>query len=246
MTNPDEKTFALFSNPTNKKIAAELEKRGAKVFQFPLLETEEIVLDEKSVAAVKNFAGFDWIIFPDVLAVDFFLQTLRENEIDLFEMDSAQVCAVGESVADRLRFVQLHADVVPCSVDTANVFLALSAYIGEDELSNLKFLLPKENSMEYEIKENLIERGASVVELPIYQAKIARSDELTKLKTLLKGGAIDEFIFSSPTDLIALRHLFDNDSVSATLSEINVSAVDKAALQILKEHALKADYFRFK
>jgi hypothetical protein len=63
---------------------------------------------------------------------------------------------------------------------------------------------------------------------------------------LLKGGAIDEFIFSLPTDLIALKHYFNNKLISATLSELNVSTIDKAMFQTLKEHNLKADYFRLK
>ncbi len=246
MPNSNEKTYALFSNPTNRKIVAALEKEGTKVFQFPPLETEKMVLDEKSIAGIKNLNLFDWIIFPDVLTVDYFLQILEENEIDSFEMDSAQVCAFGEAVADRLRFVQLHADVIPTSVEAANVFLALSDYIGKDKLCNLKFLLPKATSPEYEIKEKLIGNGANVVELPIYQAKISRADEIAKLKILLKGGAIDEFIFSSPTDLIALKLYFNSNRISAILSEINVSTVDKAMFQTSKEHDLKPDYFRLK
>jgi len=246
MPNPDEKTYALFSNPINKKIISQLESKGAKVFRFPPLETKKIILDEKTIADIENLDVFDWIIFPDVLTVDYFLQILGENEIDLFEMDSVQVCALGEAVADRLRFVQLHADVIPTSVEAASIFLALSDYVGKDEFSELKFLLPKGTLQEYEIKEKLVECGANVFELPVYQAHISRTDEIARLKVLLKGGAIDEFIFSSATDLIVLRYYFDNDPISITLSEINVSAVDKAMFQTLKEYDLRADYFRLK
>lgn len=241
-----EKTYALFANPANKKIAAALEKEGAKVFRFPPLEIEKAILNEKSVSDIKNLYGFDWIIFPDVLAVDYFLQVLEENEIDLFEMDSVQVCAFGEAVADRLRFVRLHADIITASVEPANVFVAVSDYVGKAELSSLKFLLPKAVSLEYEITEKLIGKGANVVELPIYEAKIARADETAKLKVLLKGGAIDEFVFSSPTDLIALKLLFGNSRISTILSETDVSTVDAAMFQTLKEHDLKPMYLRLK
>lgn len=246
MTKLQEKTYALFYTPANKKIVVVLENSGAKVFRFPPLETEKINLDEESIAAVKNLGSFDWIIFPDVLTVDYFLQILQENEIDLFEMDAARVCAVGEAVADRLRFAELHADVVPTSIAAANVFLALSDYIGRDRLGSLRFFLPKESAAQYEIIEKLIGNGATVIESSIYRAKFSATGEIAKLKTLLKGGAIDEFIFSSPTDLIALKCFFDNDSISAILSEINVSAADKAILQTLKEHDLKANFFRLK
>jgi uroporphyrinogen-III synthase len=244
MPNSNEKTYALFSNPTNKKIVATLEEKGTKVFQFPPLETEKTSLDEKSVACIKNLNSIDWVIFPDVLTVDYFLQILEETEIDLFEMDSVRVCAFGETVADRLRFVQLHADIIPTSIEAAQVFLALSDYIGKDGLNKLKFLLAKETLLEYEIREKLIEKGANVVAMPVYQAKKMKTDEITKLKILLKGGAIDEFIFSSPTDLIALKHYFGSNEISTILSEINISTIDKAMFQALKEHNLKPQYLQ--
>lgn len=246
MTNSNEKTYALFSNPANRKIISKLEKDGAKVFKFPPLETEKIVLDKKIIADLENFSNFDWIIFPDVLTVDYFLQNLQENEIDLFEIDSVRVCAIGEAVADCLRFVQLHADVIPTSTKTKDVFLALSDYIGKDKLNGLKFLLPKEKSLEYEIKKSLIMSSANVIELPIYQAKISSAIEIAKLKILLTGGAIDEFIFSTPTDLLAFKSYFNTDSIAAILSEIKVSALDKTVLQALGESNLTAAYFHLK
>lgn len=245
MTNFDEKTCALFAAPTNKKIIAELERRGAKVFLFPPLATEKAVLDEKAKSVIKNLDRFDWIIFPDVLTVEYFLEILPENEIDLFAMDSLGVCAFGEAVADRLRFAQLHADVIPTSIDAANTFRALSEYVGKDKLSGLKILLPKEISFVYEIEQKLIESGAGVVGLPVYQAKISAANEIAKLKALVRGGAVDEFVFSSPSDLIALQCYFD-DSMATVMREIKISAIDKIMIQILKEHHLKADYFRLK
>lgn len=243
MPNLNEKTYALFSTPTNKKIIAALEEKGAKVFQFPPLETEKTVLDEKFIACIKNLNAFDWVIFPDVLTVDYFLQILEENEIDLFDMDSMRVCAFGETVADRLRFVQLHSDIIPTSIEATQIFLALSDYIGRDGLNKMKFLLLKETSLEYEIKEKLIEKGANVFEFPIYQAKISRTDEITKLKILLKSGAIDEFIFSSPVDLIALSFYFGKNRLSAILSDVTVSILDRAVSQTLNEHNLRSNLF---
>jgi uroporphyrinogen-III synthase len=245
MPNPNEKTYALFSTPTNKKIIAALQERGAKVFQFPPLETEKTVLDEKLIHCIKNLNAYDWVIFPDVLTVDYFLQMLEENEIDLFEMDSLQVCAFGETVADQLRFVQLHSDVIPTSIEATQIFSALSDYIGSDGLNNVKFLLVKESSLEYEIKEKLIKNGANISELPIYQAKISKSDEITRLKILLNSGAIDEFVFSSPVDLIALSFYFGNNRLSEILSEITVSMVDKSVSQTLNDHNLKSNLFKF-
>ena len=245
MTNTiAEKTYALFPNESIKKILSKLEDAGAQIIKFPLLESETVT-DETSFEHLENLQRFDWIIFPDVLTVDFFLQILEENEIDFFDLDEILVCAFGETVSDRLRFAQLHADVIPNTVETENVLSALNNYIAEREIGDLKFLLLKEINSESEIKNELIKAGAEIFELPVYQIKFPKEIEIPKLKALLKGGAIDEFIFSAPTDFIALKYIFNNESMASIFAEIEVSAADGLIFQAAREQNLKhAGLFR--
>ena len=204
----DQKTYGLFSTAANRKLIDKLESSGAKVFQFPPIETEKVILDEHSISYLQNLTDFDWLIFPDVFAVDYFLQALEELSVDFFEMDAVNVCAIGEAVADRLRFVQLHADLIPNFVETESVLTTILNYTNQNGLENLRFLLPKEFDSEIELTEKLTENKTIVTEFPIYQARFTDKRKVSKLKALLNGGAIDEFIFSSPTDIIALKYLF--------------------------------------
>jgi uroporphyrinogen-III synthase len=81
MTNTiAEKTYALFPNAGSKKILSKLEDAGAQIIKFPLLESET-VSDETSNELLGNLQKFDWIIFPDVLTVDFFLQKLEKMKL---------------------------------------------------------------------------------------------------------------------------------------------------------------------
>lgn len=242
----NEKTYALVSSPLNKRLAARIETSGRRLVQFPPIETEKIALDEKSDVSANDWLNFDWLIFSDVFAVDYFLQTLEENGKDFFELDGLRVCALGEAVADRLRFVQLHADVIPQSVETEAVFAALSAYIGEDAVGGKSYLSVKKRSAENEINKKLTEKGAIAAELEIYRAKFAETGENIRLKILLKGGAIDEFIFSSTEELITLKEFLSPDSLSEVLFETEVSATDDVTFQSLKEHNLKPKYFYLK
>ncbi len=237
------KTYAFFDTPLNKKLVAEFEKNAADFFLFPPIETEKLILDEEKKELLRNLKAFDWIIFPDVSAVDYFLQALAENEIDFFELDAVRVCALGEAAADRLRFVQIHADLIPNNLEMNVIFTTIIEYIGSENLNGLSFLLPKEDLFALKIDKSLVEKKAEITELPVYQAKISNRHETIKLKTLLKGGAIDEFIFSAPEDLIALKHYFMGDSITETFSEIMVSAVDENTFQILRENNFKPHFF---
>ena len=233
-----EKTFALFANPNNRKITSELERAGAKVLNFPPLEAEKIESNESSIEQINRLAKFDWIIFPDVLTVDFFLQTLEENSVDFFELDEIRVCAFGEAVTDQLRFVQLHADVIPNRIQTEAVLLALKNYIAAENFTNLKFLVVRESLFEGELKNQLIQAGAEVCELPIYQIKISKENEIPKIKALVKGGAIDEFIFTAPTDFIYLNYIFSGEQLDLVFADVNISATDPIVYQTARENDL--------
>jgi len=235
----NEKTYALFANPANRKLVAELENTGAKVFQFPPINVEKIALDEKSVENLRHLADFDWLIFPDVLAVDYFLEALEENEIDFFEMDFLRICAFGEAVSDRLRFVAVHADIIPASVEIDVVFATMVDYFDGGELKDLKILFPKENFNENALTKKMQAFGAEVLELPIYKVKIEKNLEITKLKTLLKMGAIDEFIFTAPNDFIALMQYFETRKLIGIFKEVKISAADAVNFQTAREHKLE-------
>ncbi len=240
MTNfSTQKTYALLNTPMNKKLIADLEKRGAKVFKFPPLETEKINADADFIKAIKNPARFDWIIFPDVFSVDYFLQTLEENGTDFYELDDLRVCAFGEAVSDRLRFSQLHADVVPNSIETKNVYRELTDYIGGDKLSELNFLFLKENLSKYDLINKLKGAGAAISEFAVYRINTSGGTDLTKLKILLEGGAVDEFIFSAAEDVFALYYYFSGE-IEDLKKELKTSAVGETVFQTLKEYGFKA------
>ncbi len=239
-----DKTYAFFETPLNKKLAVQLANNNVKSFLFPTLETEKItLLNEEKIALLKNINVFDWLIFTDVLAVDYFLETLTENEIDFFELDAVRVCAFGEAVADRLRFDQIHADLIPNSLTAESIFSNISVYVGESGLVDLKFLLIKEISTNFEINELLKKKNIELTELLIYKAKDFDKNNIARLKTLIKGGAIDEFVFSSPEDLIALKNCFAGEDLEKLFAEVKISAVDANTFQNLKENNFKAHYF---
>lgn len=243
--NP-EKTYALVASPNSKSLVSAIENAGAKVLPFPQIETAPAASSEELIKYLNEVQGFDWLIFGDVLAVDFCLGKLEDAATDLFDLDELRICALGEAVADRLRFVQIHTDVIPLSMRTETIFTALTDYIGEKQLTGKCFLVIKKKSADDELKNKLTERGAIVAELEIYAAAIAEQSANARLKALLKGGAIDEFVFSAPEDLIALKTLLQTDDISAFLSGIKISASNAVTVQALREHGLKTEYFRVK
>lgn len=238
----NKKTYGLFASPTNRKLIADLQKKGEDVLIFPLIETEKVELTETAADCLRNLTNLDWLIFTDVFAVDYFIEALRELEIDFFELDNLTVCAIGEAVADRLRFVQVHADVIPSKLTGEAVFAEISQFVG-GVFSNLRFLVISEKTSLSAIVEKLKAERAIIQELPVYQAKFADESSIIRLKTLLKSGAVDEFIFSSPEDLVSLKFLTSETDLTRLLNEIRVSAVSEIVYQTLQEYGFRPLYF---
>lgn len=243
-TASEPKTYAIFAHPAHRKLIEELENDGSKVFQFAPLAAQKIESEENADIITDALTNFDWIVFSDVYAVEYFLQTLNEREIDLFELDAVRILAFGEAVADRLRFVQLHADIITADIitneDTNNVFSAVINYVGEGEISNTKFLVPKRLGYDFELKDKLIAAGAEIAELSIYKIEISEKKEISKLKTLLKGGAIDEFIFTSPEDVFCLKSCVYPEILPEIMTETIIIATNEITIRTLIENKLSA------
>jgi uroporphyrinogen-III synthase len=245
-TASDQKTYALFSNVENRELAEKLEQKGAKVFRFAAVTIHRITSKETAETIKNNLREFDWIVFPDVFAADCFLQILEEIGIDPFELDAVQILACGEAVADRLRFVQIHADVIPQTIKTETIFSTLLNYLGEDKLGDRNFLIAKAVHFETALKDELTESGANVTEIAVYQAEIDDKNKTANLKALLKGGAIDELIFSSPEDVLSLKHYLLTEDLSEILRGVITSGTNESAMQALRENDLRPKFFHIK
>jgi uroporphyrinogen-III synthase len=238
------KTYAIFAAPANRKIISKLREARNEVIEFPFVEAEKTELNAAEKSLIENVSGFEWIIFPDVYAVEFFLEALTEANQEFFELDLLRILAFGEAVADRLRFVQIHADIIPSKIETESAFKALRDYLSdESEFKNLRVLLPKEASAETALTAMLRRRESEVAELNIYRLKPENAAGLTRLKALLKGGAVDEFVFASPPDVSNLAAVA-GEKLKDLLAGTSVSATDETTFQTLREYDLRPLYFK--
>lgn len=243
--NELKKTYAVIANPLNGRLISELKNKGENVLVFPAVKTEKINLTADVIESIKNIDQFDWLVITDVYAADYFIETLRELAVDFFELDNLNLCALGEAVSDRLRYVQVHSDVIPSNLSAESIFSAISSYAGGN-LENLRFLIIGDSAASSSFPEILKNNQASVLNLPVYRKLDFAETVDVKIITLLKGGAVDEFIFSSAEDIIGLKNLFPNDDLFEMLKEIQIAAATESAFQVLRENGFRPLYFHHK
>lgn len=231
--------IGIIKSSANRKIVSDLLAQDAKIIEFPTPKIKRI-LPENWIETIEQLSDFDWLVFTDILAVEYFLEILEEREFDLFELDNLRVCSYGEAVSDRLRFVQLHSDVIPSNLEVGNIFKEITAYIADEkDLKDSKFLIIKGGLDESEIVKLFNAQDVFVREISVYQSMKESSKELTVSKSLLLGGAVDEFIFTSPIDYLFLKQFFAIGNLQDLLAGTKIIASDETTFQFLRENGFK-------
>ncbi len=242
----NEISYALFLTPVNKQIIFRLRTQDKKVFFIPAIETEKLLLDKLAENTVKKSVTFDWIIFTDIFTVDYFMEFLQESEIDPFELDSVRICAFGEAVSDRLRFSEIHADIIPSSINTESILKAINDYLAGEDFSKLKFLILKEFSNQIDLTELIKTANSDASEISLYRILEKDKPETAKIKALIAGGAIDEIIFSDPADFVAFKKYFPDAITQNIFSGIRFSAANDVMFQMLAENGFRPIFFASK
>lgn len=235
------KTYGIFARPGNARIIGQMRAAGGIVVEFPPAVMTPNLLLIPPAAFLQKLAHYSWLLFADAYAAGAFLECLAAGGIDPFILDEKQICAAGESVADILRFSQLHADVVAPDTQPARILSALSAYL-MGSLKMESFLIVRGAGAPPAIKAILKNMANMADEIEVYSLKFEKPGETAKPKALLIGGAIEEFIFTSPNDLPDLAALAGD--LLPALKDVRASALDAAALQALREYSIPARLIR--
>jgi uroporphyrinogen-III synthase len=246
----DAKTYALFSVQKNKKLIGELEAKGNKILPLPVSSIESLYsgksLDDDFRQIIKKIKEFEWIIFTDVFAAGFFLEILENEDFDPFELDEINICSLGAAAADRLRFAQIHTDIIPQKNSSEAILDSIEDYIGEGEIgfAGKRFLVVKEVGEKPEFIEKLTEKGAAVSQLAVYRAEFSAMEDVPKIKALIKGGAADEIYFSTPEEFLNFKFLFREENLKKVLSGIKISVNGDVTFQTVTEHELLPVFFK--
>lgn len=237
---PETETVGIIKTVKNKKVIGLLKNQGKNMIEFPEITIRKIELDESEKNKFVNIGEFDWLIFTDLFTVDFFLEELAETGFDLYRLDEFKICACGEAVSDKLRFAQIHSDVIPARKSPENIFDELLMYASDEaDFFDSKFLLLKGQNKNELLTKFLVEKKLNLVEITNYSVEPLNSFENAKYKSLLSGGAIERFIFTSPEDWESLNQFGGEGYLTNIFETIEIETMDEVTEQTLRENILK-------
>jgi uroporphyrinogen III methyltransferase/synthase len=201
--------YIIITRPQTEIEALEsyIRKLGLLVFSYPSITIVPNQLNETQQEQLRHLDTFDWIVFTSRNGVRFFMETLQTLPIDPTVLKNKQIAAVGPKTAEELKQFDLHIDFIPSKFTTQ----ALG-----DELPDVegkKILLPRSDLANPLLQKQLEERGATVINIPIYQTlPITKMNEEKnkELQTLLNKQQILCLTFTSPSTVKGFMNSLDN------------------------------------
>ncbi|WP_435103100.1 uroporphyrinogen-III synthase [Arhodomonas sp. AD133] len=180
-------------------LARRLRELGAEVVSLPTIEIRPIADSATDAALREAFAHADWLIFVSPSAVD--VTVARCRTLRLERPSSARVAAVGPGTARALTDAGWGVDVCPATGGGGVDLLEEPALA---PLAGCHCVILTASGGRRVLPDGLLERGATVTELPVYE----RAQPDVDAGTAVAGWQCGRLQYTIVTSLTGLEHLF--------------------------------------
>lgn len=140
-----------------EELSCLLKAHGADVLECP---TIRIVPPRSYTAldnALKGLAAYDWVVFTSKNAVLSFVERLQALNLDMHDIDSCLICAVGPKTAELLHGHGMTVELIAGEFTGEGV---VTAFAGQD-MAGKRVLFPKGD-----LARDVVNRGASALGCP--------------------------------------------------------------------------------
>jgi uroporphyrinogen-III synthase len=199
-------------NQSCVELTLEFRQLSARVIILPRVELGAPADYEALDESIANLFGYDWIVFKNVPAVDYFLRRFRELKHETSELDSLRICALGETTLRRLEESHIHVDLFVDS-NANEVLETFENYLGGREaLRGMNFLIPN-NGRRPSFSESFEEAGARADYVAAYRI-LQDNVELGRIRALLFGGGIDAILLTNLEGVESFANLVAAEDMS--------------------------------
>ncbi len=214
-----------------------LRELGAEVLLLPAIHFSEPPDTERLDAAIRELAGFDWILFTSRNAVRFFAQRCRK-----FGM-----IPQGRKQAGRRGFVTAAVGPATAQAATEEGFApefiarefrgeALAQQLGP-QLAGKRVLLPRSDRAGTGLPEALRAHGAEVVDVVAYHTHMPESLDASVIEAIRQGQA-DVLTFASPSAFSHVAEQIGLDTLRRIAGSTALAAIGPVTAAAIRDAGL--------
>ena len=213
-----------------------LQDLGARVIQCPTIRVENLEDYAASDAAIAALHEFDWVVFTSANAVEKFWQRLRAHRLDVREMSTACLAAIGPATAQALAGHGLIADFVPESSISESVAEGLiTCGVAQQHVLIVRALESREV-----LESKLREGGAFVTAAPCYRT-VPDNANAEEARAALAAGEVDWVTFTSSSTVKNFMDAIGADVIQNARASFRVACIGPITARTAEECGLAPD-----
>ena len=211
-------------------LSTKLRNLGAKVYEYPCIEIEEISDNELLKKEIDHLSHYSWLVFTSKNGVNIFFDFLMKEEKDCRILSNIKVAAIGSQTAQALKEHGIIPDFVPDIYDGEH----LAKGIAERVDNNNKVLLVRAMKGTDEIPKILEERGIIFKDVPLYKT-LLKNDNAKYIEELINQNAVDFVTFTSSSTVEG----FVNSIPMVDLSKVMGICIGNRTALTAKQYGIK-------
>ena len=218
------------------EFSTRLTTRGATVLECPticLVEPESWQLLDM---AIRDLAGYEWLVLTSANAVRFFFMRLDALGLDSRALAGCKVCAVGPKTADALKLFGIKADLVPTDYKAEGV----TDEFARLDMKDVRVLYPRADKAREVIPGELKRMGAHV-DSPVAYRNVFPERLPAETLFALEKRSVDAITFTSSSTVQNLAAMLGEDMLVDMLKGVVVASIGPITSDSCRELGLKVD-----
>ena len=217
-------------------FSAMLEMSGATVLECPTIRLVEPESWQLLDLAIRELAGYDWLILTSGNSVRFFFQRLEALGMDARALAGCKICAVGPKTAEAFDSFGIRPDLVPTDYKAEGVVDEFSRL----DLHGKKILFPRADKAR-EIIPNELKRMGAHVDSPVAYRNVFPDRLPPEALFLLEKRSVDCITFTSSSTVQNLAAMLGEDMLVDLLKGVIVASIGPITSKSCRELGLKVD-----
>jgi uroporphyrinogen-III synthase len=179
----------------------QLTRLGAMPIIAPAIKVSSNMEDFEAQTVLDQLSSFDWVVFTSANGANFFIEAL-ENRGELKKLKDLKIAAIGPKTADVLIKKIKKPDAMPEKYISTD----MAATMGDVNGKNI--LLARASRASKILPKDLIERGAQIRELSVYDLDL-NNDDVMMIEALKTQPKPDYLTFTSSSTVHGMKEILE-------------------------------------
>ena len=218
------------------ELSRAIEELGGRAVEFLTILIEDPDDFSPLDRAVKNAAGYHWIIFTSVNGVKSFFSRLFKLNMDIRDLKGIKICAIGPKTRDRLESYGIKVEYVPSEYRAEEIAAGLKGAI----LKGDRVLLPRADIARKVLADLLIREGAVVDDIVAYRT-VAGEGRRDGIIRMLSQGEINIITFTSSSTVKNFAGGIGYQELPALIKGVKIACIGPVTAETARNSGLTVD-----